>query len=103
MAVKTPHFRTPFNVVGGKVAVVEQDSEREIMQCLAAILRTPEGSRIEEPEFGIPDELFSLLGPNSSVDSYLAALEEWEPRAKVLGVASIEELAEQITIEVEAP
>jgi len=103
MSIKIPHFRTPFQVVGKSVATVEQDSEQEVTQCIEAVLQTPEGSRIEEPEFGIPDELFETLGPNPSADVYLAAIEDWEPRARVLGEASIDELTEQITIKAANP
>jgi len=103
MTIKTPHFRTPFNVVGGKVAEVEQDSDREIDQCIEAVLRTPVGARIEDPEFGRPDEVFKTLGPNPTADRYIAAVEEGEPRAQVRGAAHVEEMAETISITQEEP
>lgn len=93
MARKTPHFKTPFQIVDGKVAEVEQDSQEEIEQCVVAILRTPVGTRIENPELGIPDEAFEQLGPNPSAEPYLSILEEFEPRARLVGEARLEELA----------
>lgn len=101
MRVATPHFGIPFRVIEGKVAVVEQDSEQEIEQCVEAILSTRIGSRLDEPEFGIPDGLFELLPPNPNVDAVLAAIEEWEPRVRALGSAEVEELTSRVKIELE--
>ncbi len=101
MTISTPHFRVPFRVTNGSVATVEQDSQREIEQCVEAVLSTRTGSRIEEPEFGIPDQLFELLPPNPNVDDVLGALEEWEPRIRVLGSAEVEELTKRVLIEME--
>jgi phage baseplate assembly protein W len=84
-----------------KVATVEQDSEEEILACVEAVLSTRIGSRLEEPEFGIPDQLFELLPPNPNVDDVLAAIELWEPRARVLGEAEVEELTQRVLIELE--
>lgn len=103
MAVKTPHFRVPFSVIGGDVAVVEQDSAEEIDQCVEAVLRTPVGTRIDEPEFGVPDETFEQLPPNPSAEDYLSAIAEWEMRGHVLAEARIEELGTKaVTIRREA-
>jgi phage baseplate assembly protein W len=99
MAVRTPHFRTPFSIVDGAPAEVEQDSDREIDQCIEAVLRTPVGTRIEDPEFGRPDETFKALGSNPSAEPYVTAVEEGEPRARVRGTARVEEMVEEILIE----
>lgn len=101
MPIRAPHLRTPFEVVAGNVAVVEQDSQREVEQCVEAVLSTHVGSRLEESEFGIPDELFQLLPPDPNIDDVLAAIEEWEPRARVLGSAEVEELVKRVTVELE--
>jgi phage baseplate assembly protein W len=84
---------------GRSFATVEQNSAEEIEQCVEAILRTMIGSRIDAPEFGIPDETFAQLGPEPSAEVYLNAIAEFEPRARMIGSARIEELAEKITIE----
>lgn len=98
MAVSTPHFRVPFAASGTSFAVVEQDSAAEIDQCVLAALRTPVGSRIEEPEYGTPDETFEQLGPALSAESYLNAIADWEPRAREVGEARLEELTKQVQI-----
>jgi phage baseplate assembly protein W len=101
MAVKTPHFAHPFRVTGKSVAVVEQDTQQEIETCVRALLSTRLGSRMEEPEYGIPDQLFELLGPNPNVDAVLTAIEEWEPRASALGSAEVEDLTKRVLIELQ--
>ena len=96
MPVRIPHFRTPFSIVGGSPAEVEQDSDAEVDQCIEAVLRTPVGTRIEDPEFGRPDETFKPLGADPSADVYVTAVEEGEPRARVRGTARVEEMVEEI-------
>jgi phage baseplate assembly protein W len=98
MPVTTPHLRIPLAFANGKFAVVEQDSPEEIRQCISTVLKTRIGSRIESPNFGVPDELFELLPPNPSAESYIAAIEEWEPRSRVVGEAEIEELTKRVLI-----
>jgi len=97
-----PHFRIPFTVTGSSAGVVEQNSQEEIEDCIEAVLRTPIGSRVEQPEYGIPDETFEQLTPDVSAEAYLNAIAEWEPRARVLGSARIEDLTKEVTIEPEA-
>lgn len=99
MPVRTPHLRTPFSIVGSSPAEVEQDSDVEIDQCIEAVLRTPVGTRIEDPEFGRPDETFRTQGPNPNADIYVAAVEAGEPRARARGTARVEETIKQVLIE----
>lgn len=99
MSVRVPHLRAPFEVADGKAAVVEQDSEREIRDCVFAVLSTPVGSRMEEPDYGIPDELFELMRPGMDAAAVLAAIEEWEPRARfLLAEVELEDLVKQVEI-----
>lgn len=101
--VDVPHFALPFRVENGAIAVVEQDSNEEIEDCVESILRTFVGTRIDNPDFGIPDEAFFQQTPSASAQVYVAAIEEMEPRAQVLGSARLIELAEKhVTIEMEA-
>jgi phage baseplate assembly protein W len=79
-------------------ATVEQDSIEEIGDCVEAALRTPVGSRIDAPEYGVPDETFNQLGPNPSAEVYLAAVAAVEPRAHLVGEAEIEAMTERISI-----
>ncbi len=99
MPVDTPHFGFPFRVENGAVATVEQDSHDEVADCVLTALNTPVGSRIEAPEYGIPDELFTQLPPSPSAEPYLAAVEEAEPRAHLLGEAEIEGMTKRVLIE----
>lgn len=94
---QVPHFAHPFRVVNGAVVEVEQGSVEEIEQCVEAILRTIIGTRVlDAPDFGIPDETFVQQGPSPSAAVYIAAIEEHEPRARVLGTARLEELATKV-------
>jgi phage baseplate assembly protein W len=98
-----PHYTTPFRIVNGEIAVVEQDSIEDIEQCVEAVLRTIVGTRIDAPDFGVPDESFVQQTPNPSAEVYIASIEAQEPRARVLGTARLEELVTKVvTIETEA-
>lgn len=101
--VSVPHLAIPFRIVNGSVAESEQGSVEEIEDCVESILRTFAGTRIDNPDFGIPDEAFTQQTPNSSAELYIAAIEAQEPRARVLGRARLVELAtKHVTIESEA-
>jgi phage baseplate assembly protein W len=80
------------------VQTVAQDSSEEIEQCVEAVLNTPLGSRIDAPGYGVPDETFSTLSADKSVSGYLAAVEAAEPRAHVLGEATVGEMAKRVVI-----
>lgn len=96
---RTPHFGFPFRAAGSSFAVTEQDSPDEIADCVEAVLRTPERSRIDVPAYGRPDASFEQLGPaKPTVEPYVAAVEEWEPRAAVTGTAGVEDAIERIVI-----
>lgn len=94
----TPHLTVPFHLAGAAFAVVEQDSGTEIDQCIEAVLRTPEGTRVDAPGFGRPDTSFAQLGAAPSSQPYIAAVEQWEPRAELVGDARLDGLTEKITI-----
>lgn len=102
MPVETPHFAVPFRISAEAAEEVEQDTEREIELCVEAVLRTPVGTRIEQPGFGRPDETFAQQHPPISADLYLAALAEWEPRARVPADATLEDTLKRIAILPEA-
>ena len=98
-----PHFSFPLRASGSTFAQVEQDSTEEIHDCVEASLRTFEGTRVEAPEYGIPDATFEQLGPDVTADSYLLAVAKDEPRARLLGEAETEELTKRVKIESEPP
>lgn len=76
---RVPKLRVPFDIIGSRAAVVEQDSQEEVAQCVEAYVRTPFGSRIDEPEYGLTDLVFR----EGDVDTARLEreLNEWEPRA----------------------
>lgn len=58
----------------------DQDSVDDITQCVQVVMSTPIGSRMELPQFGIPQLEFSTL----PLPAMLTALYIWEPRASIL-------------------
>jgi phage baseplate assembly protein W len=98
MAVRTPHLAVPFQIVGKKAAVVEQDSSDEVAQCVYAVLGTELGSRLEEPDFGITDPSFRVGGMD--LGEALLALSRWEPRANVTADQEIADMVASVNVEV---
>jgi phage baseplate assembly protein W len=79
--VSTPHFAFPFvRGPGGRVNVVEQDTDEHVMACENVIVRCPVGFRDERPEFGIPWPDFK----NAPLDvgGIEEALQRFEPRSR---------------------
>jgi phage baseplate assembly protein W len=81
VVVDVPHFAFPFSLAGGRVTVVEQDTDDEIIACVEAILAHPLGSRPEVPNFGVELGEFQQGGP--ALGEVRSALAAWEPRADV--------------------
>lgn len=90
-----PHLAVPFRIVAGRAAVVEQDTDQEIAQCVGVVLRCPRGFRIERPEFGLDDPTFRMGGADAAEIAEVVA--EWEPRAQALVEADTGRLAEAIS------
>lgn len=101
MPVQTPHLAFPFRCENGRVAVIEQNSIQEVVQCVLACLSTPYGSRQDDPEYGIDAGLFSKQSIRQDVAPILAAVEEAEPRASLLGEVELEDLVRRVVVEVE--
>jgi phage baseplate assembly protein W len=87
---EVPHFSLPFRFIDKQaspgtvkaVAVEEQDDVEEVLHCVETILRYPRGFRIDDPDFGTPDQLFTLGGANA--DEIKAAIANSEPRVEAL-------------------
>lgn len=79
--IDVPHFAVPFNITSEGAAMVEQDSDEDIMQCVEAICRTPRNSRLESPDFGIDEIVLRENGPDRN--KLVNAITYWEPRARV--------------------
>jgi phage baseplate assembly protein W len=97
-----PQLRFPFQVAGGQVATVEQDSIEDIKQCVLACLSTPKGSRAEDPDYGVRAGLFSKQARGLDTTAVLSAVEEAEPRARLLSQVELEGLVRRVTIGVQA-
>lgn len=77
MAVR---FDLPFRFDNGKARTVQADGQADIQNCVEAVLRTERGSRLELPEFGIPNMAFQTNGPQPQ--PIREAIDRWEPRAR---------------------
>lgn len=100
--VLVPRFKMPLSLgPTGSFQVVEQDSVEDVVQCVEALLLTLEGQRLELPDYGIPDPVFSTTLPLAEIQS---RIEEWEPRAEILMQERPdlwEELIRRVTVRVE--
>lgn len=98
-----PHFALPFRINGAGAPVVnDQDSQADIHDCVAAVVRTPVGTRIELPDFGRPDQTFTQ-GEIETAE-LVAAVEQWEPRALAAAAAAhitVADYVSTITLEIE--
>lgn len=80
---KVPHIAHPFTITAsGRARLVEQDSIDEIAQNVYGILATRLGEWIDEPSFGLPEQIHRKGG--ADLDEIRAAVAEWEPRAEQL-------------------
>ena len=77
-----PHFDLPFRFGPNLAVVQEQDSIEDVMNCVAAILRTQVGERTDLPEFGILDPTFETqpIDTAAIIQQVLAQ----EPRATLV-------------------
>lgn len=95
-----PHFAYPFRFgVGGHAATVDQDELDDIRNCVMILLRTEVGSRLDLPEYGVPQQFLKENGIN--VNGVLSAINRWEPRAQVaMSVSEIKDLIQYATVTV---
>ena len=77
-----PHFNLPFQFGPNLAVVVEQDSFEDVLNCVAAILRTQIGERTDLPEFGIVDPTFQTQPVDT--DAIIQQVIAQEPRATLL-------------------
>ena len=76
-----PHIGIPIQVLGGRFATVQQDTNDEVAACVSVIVSFPVGSREEAPEFGVPDPAFQTRPLD--IAAVEEAVEEYEPRAAI--------------------
>lgn len=71
----------------GGLVEVEQDSPDEIYQCVTAVLLTPAGSRMDLPDMGLTDPLWTDMDSQADVERIRAQLDPrggYETRLEVL-------------------
>lgn len=99
---EAPKLRVPFEMIqagGIRALTVAQDSTAEIVQCVYAILATEQGSRIDEPEFGVRDQAFRQGG--ADFEEMREAIARWEPRAReVLTDDQLDGLIQEVRVRV---
>lgn len=93
MSLSVRKLRVPVEYVDGRVRTVEQGTEEHIAQCVDGIVGTRLHSRVEKPEFGIPDTRFGH--GQGTAQAVAAAIQRWEPRADVTVEAIPELLAKR--------
>ena len=83
------HLTWPLRITRtGQFVQAEQDSDADVASCVLAIMSTPQGWRMDNPEFGRPKHLLFSQGgvdPQAIAD----ALSDQEPRATPTIVASL--------------
>lgn len=82
--IDTPQIALPFEILSsGLVNEVEQDTLDEIAMSVECCLRYPLGSRVELPEFGVPDLTFMTQDSDARgiLESHIS---RWEDRVQVL-------------------
>jgi phage baseplate assembly protein W len=94
----TPHFKSPFRILGRSAEYVEQGSADELVQNCIAILRTPFGSRDDMPDFGLIQQEFED-DKNITVQDIEAALLRDEPRARSLTTEQMEEMVREVQVQ----
>ena len=102
--VRIPHLSVPLKLRGERFSAHEQNSDEEVGQCVESILRTPIGSRLSVPQFGIPTLEFS---PNEDhIPEIINAITLWEPRAQEIitetGETLVEFLAREYILRIES-
>lgn len=97
--VKRLRWPMKLNNAGTGIAVVEQESNAEILASAELVLRTIQGDRISNPEFGVPESLFELGGADAQ--PFIDAIERWEPRVSVLvDISDLEGMISRVRAEV---
>jgi len=82
-------------------ASVDQETEREVLASAENVLRTIQGERLTNPEYGVPEQLFELGGADAQ--PFIDAIERWEPRATiVVEISDLEGMISRVRAEISA-
>lgn len=81
------HLAVPFRLgPDGQPVTVVQDTIDDIAGCVTVLCNTPQGERLDLPDYGIPDQTFAQGEPSVAVVQ--AAIADWEPRANATVTAT---------------
>lgn len=75
------HLAFPIRFADGAAVTVEQDSADHKRDRINVLVHTPLGSRLDDPTFGIPDQLLRAGGVN--IDALAEAVGSSEPSIAV--------------------
>jgi phage baseplate assembly protein W len=76
MKPTVPHLTWPLRVVAGHLDCIEQDTLRDVTQCVHVLLRTPRGARVLLDDFGVTDTAWTYGVDLDEVNAQVAAYEE---------------------------
>jgi phage baseplate assembly protein W len=100
-----PHLALPLRVLTSGYVSVQQDTLDEVRTTVAAIVAFSIGSRVEAPDFGVPE--LELAQRPLDVDALASAIEDFEPRAAInvveLAYDVHDPLAAHVRVEVALP
>jgi phage baseplate assembly protein W len=89
------------NPAGSGFVTVEQETSKEVLDSAENVLRTVQGERPGNPDYGVPETLFELGGPDTQ--PFIDAIERWEPRALlVVDVSEVEGMISRVRTEISA-
>lgn len=96
--IVTPKLKVPIEISGSSAAVVEQDSDDEVIQCVTAIMRTRPGTRPDDSQMGVPDFAFRENG--ADIEAIRAVLVKYEPRARTMTDQELVDLIATVSLRV---
>lgn len=74
-----PHLSYPLRFANDRIATNEQDTNDDVVSCVAVVLLHHPGDRELMPEFGVLDLTF--MKQPLDLATIIAAVDKWEPRA----------------------
>jgi hypothetical protein len=75
------HLALPLRIVGARMAYLAQDTDADVAQCCEVVARYRPGVRLDDPDFGLPDQAHQQGG--ADLAEIASVLQAHEPRAAV--------------------
>ena len=97
--IHTPHFNWPFRLAanGASIRTVDSESDQDIDNSVMVLLSTHLGERLDNPDYGVEEQVFIEGG--ADLQHLSEAIARWEPRVQI-DVDSVEfaDMVESIRI-----